>query len=436
MSDFLNHLQHSGNETFFVCPKCRVQTPLHDFNRTVVFACRCDTVYWKEDFQRYQKLNNHFSLKDQKLSIGDKGEHEGNTYTVIGIAHKREQRNPMAKWTEFVLIDQHKKISFLNCCYGNYTWMFPSDRIQGGQFVGNPDDYITFEGEEYELLSSYKMSSESIRGEFHYNPVDIKKIQSFDFIAPPKAIIIEQRAPKVFDCFEGSHFSRAQISEIFKKPAIAYQNHDGIGMAQPYFLRLKSTQINRTALFFSLLMLLISIFWTIGSPEQKLLYSRYAIATQEPAEIVTNSFVLSESVTPYYLQFSGSSSLWNEWLELGITLVNEETGVEKEVGFVIEYYSGVTDGYSWSEGSNFGSVNLSGVPAGKYHLKIQPYCSINEVRELDFSARIASPVWWNFGMMFLCIFLITIILNILNRQVRRLRSGEIDNLFGSGNHED
>ncbi|MCC6700476.1 MAG: DUF4178 domain-containing protein [Fluviicola sp.] len=436
MSDFYSYLQHSGNQTHFNCPKCKTKTLLHHYQQVELFACTCETIYWTKEFHRYQHLNNHFGYRGQKLKIGSQGEFEGKTYTVIGVAHKKELGNQFAKWTEFVLIDQNKNISFLNCSYGNYTWMYISDRIKAVDFITNIDDYIEFDGIEYELFSSYKQSTEAIRGEFHYNPVNIKKIECFDFISPPKVISIEKTESNTYDCFEGFHITRERVAEIFKTPAIAYQEHEGIGMAQPYFIHLKTSQINRIALFFALLMILMSVFWTASFYEKKLIYTQIPVDKDQPKEIITTPFYLNESFSPYYLRFDGNSYLSNEWIEAGITLVNEKNGEEKELGFVLEYYSGVDNGYSWSEGSNSATAYLSGVAPGKYHLKIKPYCSLITSKNMAFSAHIASPVWWNTGMMILCIFVIVIILNILDRQVRRLRSGEIDNLFGSSYNED
>lgn len=435
MSDFYSHLQHSGNQTHFTCPECKKQTLLYHYQQVEVFACSCETIFWAKDFQRYQHLKNIFSYKDQKLKIGTQGEFEGKIYTIIGVAQKHELGNQFAKWTEFVLIDQYKNISFLNCSYGNYTWLFSSERVNAIDFITNTNDYIDFDGNEYEFLSTYKQVSETISGEFHYNPINIKKIECFDFISPPKIISIEKTESKTYDCFEGFHISRESVAKIFKTPTIAYQNHEGIGMAQPYFIRLKTSQINRIALFFSLLMIFLSVFWTASIYEKKLIYARILVNKDQPKEIITTPFYLNQSLTPYYLRFDGNASLSNEWIEAGITLVNEKNGEEKELGFVLEHYSGVDNGYSWSEGSNYASAYLSGVAPGKYHLKIKPYCSLTNNRYLSFSAHLSSPIWWNTGIMILCMAVVVIILNILNRQVKRLRSGEIDNLFGSSYNE-
>jgi hypothetical protein len=65
-------------------------------------------------------------------------------------------------------------------------------------------------------------------------------------------------------------------------------------------------------------------------------------------------------------------NLTNHWLELTASLVNEETGRGYEVTRALEYYEGVEDGESWSEGKHSASAVISGLPPGRYHLNLYP----------------------------------------------------------------
>ena len=60
----------------------------------------------------------------------------------------------------------------------------------------------------------------------------------------------------------------------------------------------------------------------------------------------------------------------NFWLGIDGDLVDEQSGVVQEFSLPIEYYAGVSEGESWSEGSRDASVYLSALPAGKYMLRI------------------------------------------------------------------
>jgi hypothetical protein len=64
--------------------------------------------------------------------------------------------------------------------------------------------------------------------------------------------------------------------------------------------------------------------------------------------------------------------LTNHWLEVTASLVNEQTGRGYEVTRSLEYYEGVEDGESWSEGNRSADAVISGLPPGRYHLNLYP----------------------------------------------------------------
>ena len=70
------------------------------------------------------------------------------------------------------------------------------------------------------------------------------------------------------------------------------------------------------------------------------------------------------------LEIQVSTSASNFWLGVDGDLVDEQSGVVQEFSLPIEYYQGVSDGESWSEGSRVGTVYLSSLPAGSYVLRI------------------------------------------------------------------
>jgi hypothetical protein len=66
------------------------------------------------------------------------------------------------------------------------------------------------------------------------------------------------------------------------------------------------------------------------------------------------------------------SPLSNSWLDVDIELINEQTGERFEAIKSLEFYSGVDDGMSWTEGDQKESVVLSAVPDGRYYMLIYP----------------------------------------------------------------
>jgi hypothetical protein len=65
------------------------------------------------------------------------------------------------------------------------------------------------------------------------------------------------------------------------------------------------------------------------------------------------------------------SSLTNDWSYVVASLVNEATGDVVSVDAAMEYYSGVEDGESWSEGNPAAHEVVGPVTPGKYVLRLE-----------------------------------------------------------------
>jgi hypothetical protein len=61
----------------------------------------------------------------------------------------------------------------------------------------------------------------------------------------------------------------------------------------------------------------------------------------------------------------------NSFADLDVDLINEQSQEVESVNVPIEYYSGVEDGESWSEGGQEQDATLSSLPGGKYTLRIE-----------------------------------------------------------------
>jgi hypothetical protein len=71
------------------------------------------------------------------------------------------------------------------------------------------------------------------------------------------------------------------------------------------------------------------------------------------------------------IRVSAQSSVDNSWLYVEGDLIDEATGEVQSFSLPVEYYHGVDDGESWSEGSQSPSVHLSAMPAGQYTLRLE-----------------------------------------------------------------
>jgi hypothetical protein len=104
------------------------------------------------------------------------------------------------------------------------------------------------------------------------------------------------------------------------------------------------------------------------------------------------------------VEFTLFSPIDNEWLEVQVDLVNDETGDTYEFEQGVEYYSGYDIDGGWIEGSRFNYKRLSSIPEGKYHLNIE--ASGTHDRPYRISVRRDVLTWSNFlwALLLLSIF--------------------------------
>jgi hypothetical protein len=88
--------------------------------------------------------------------------------------------------------------------------------------------------------------------------------------------------------------------------------------------------------------------------------------------LISDPFELAKSGSQVAVEVSLKTAVDNSWLATDVSLINEETGEAHTVGLEAAYYSGYSDGESWSEGSRTASAIIPQVPGGKYVIRIEP----------------------------------------------------------------
>ena len=71
------------------------------------------------------------------------------------------------------------------------------------------------------------------------------------------------------------------------------------------------------------------------------------------------------------VRITAGAQVDNSWADLDVDLVNDQSQEVESVNVPIEYYSGVDDGESWTEGGHVHDATLSSLPAGKYTLRVE-----------------------------------------------------------------
>ncbi|MFC7669338.1 hypothetical protein ACFQT0_19730 [Hymenobacter humi] len=187
-----------------------------------------------------------------------------------------------------------------------------------------------------------------------------------------------------------------------------------MGAVQPNPVHNLSALTTLTAVAATLLLLLQFVLLA-RHPSEILLSETLSVVADTTASATpgTGRVIVSPSFTldhPAALEIDFNTTLSNQWLELPVSLVNEQTGQGFEFTKNIEFYSGVESGESWTEGSRNASAMLSAVPAGRYHLNFYPFSEAGPAAPTIVATVEANPgLWGNFWLVLGLLFIYPIV---------------------------
>lgn len=433
----MNQVQETNRQFYrdkLVCSKCQYELEIKSQKEISVFVCpSCNHIDASKINKDYSKINVSVPNKGQILQLKQKGVYHGRSFQIIGVSYKREDSMHNIYWWEYTLqYDDDGSIFYLSVWNGHFTFY---EKLVGELPAFDKKKMkqaILFQNDLYEYYFHYGYKTEYAQGGFPYDVVDVRSVKIYEYMHPPYLISLEFDNVGELTCFKSTYVFSEEVAKIFNNPSLKYVEKSGIAPAQPFYGGINMKTFNFIGLSFLVLFTIASIaffgYWT----NRTLVYETLTFEDgQGKIEYVSPSFTLRDKSTPYFLNFQGQSNVSNDWVEIQFSLINEKTGTEKELSLGIEYYSGVDNGYSWSEGSTSNNAYLSGVESGRYHLKVT---AIKPASNLEANAYIKletdSPWGWNYRAVVIPFGLLLIIMNIIHRQFNRVKLGEIDTLFG------
>ncbi|QHS62400.1 DUF4178 domain-containing protein [Chitinophaga agri] len=330
-------------------------------------ACsHCGTRYAYKNGNNFSKVAGHNIMTPKPvIKLGSVGTIKGIPYKVLGYIMKEERNQYKARWTEYTLFHETEGYAFLSEFEGHWIYL----REHGKTPV--PTDMYTegfrYEGKDYDLFNKYSYNVISAVGEFAANPFNDGSVQCWEFISPPIMWAREQSPEEGIAWFKGHHIPARDIAATFSDN-VKMPMSTGIGTLQPNgYVNLK--QMLKYVLIAIGLLIVIHLFTTGSTTEKQLVDTQIYFADSSNTQTtVIEDVRLEQSSSSVKLLIN--SSLNNTWVEVEATLVNKDDGSEYTVSKGIEYYSGMEDGESWSEGNLNGEMYLSSVPGGNYTLKL------------------------------------------------------------------
>lgn len=378
----------------FPCKQC--QQPVTVISYPLAQSCvcgNCGTPYSLQNGIDFKKDGHIRTVDSMAIQLGSIGYLQNTGYTVVGFTVKEEMNAYHSQWREYTLYNEKEGYAFLSEYDGH--WIFLKEAANAPVLLNPNEKKLTFNNRQYAIFNSYNYKVEEAKGEFPYNIFDNQKTTCKEYIAPPFIWIQERDKQEGIRWFEGSHLSHWELRSAF--PDAVLKRAVGVGAVQPGTV--SKRKLILATLVGLLAVCLAHFLTTTGNQSRQLFFNNYTFPdTVNTISVVTGKYVFDKPKSNLKLVIF--APVQNSWFELGATLVNSETGKEYSLEKGVEYYHGVSEGESWSEGSNSENAYFTRVPAGTYFLQMQGTREAGYSGVRDFSVEALYDVTNNRNLWF------------------------------------
>lgn len=348
------------------CPQCGGALDLRTPDRTETVVCpSCGSML---DVNQGEL---HFLKALQKgkvvplLPIGTVGKLPEGNLTVIGMIERGVRIEKVDYfWQEYLLYEP--RIGFRWMVQSDHHWSYVQS-IAPGHIGGSPKA-PEYAGQSFRLFQKGYATASYVLGECYWKVRIGERAETMDFIAPPLMLSHEKSVGKDLQEINWSLGLYQPVADVEKAFGVTnLPAPQGVAPNQPF----PYWPIYRYWAYFSMAAMLLAILILILAPRRKVMEQSYSLEpfVEDKAQVF---FVEGLELRAHRnVRVIGEANVANSWVFVAGDLINEESNETQPFSFPIEYFSGVEDGESWSEGSRENWVNLSALPAGKYTLRIE-----------------------------------------------------------------
>ena len=327
------------------------------------------------------------------IPVGSIGEFDGVKQMVIGfMVRSVEFEGVRYYWEEFLLYNPQIGFRWLVRSDDNWSYVQsvpPGDVFHKTGRFGGKGDTVQFQGERYKIYQDAVARVEYVIGEFYWKVACGEQTRAVDYVHPPRMLSMEAslvqlgveesgepgktRKKKVksaptgeINWSLGTYIKRSQVEKAFGITGLPRTSKIAPNQLFPHKKVYKYWALMLAAAF-----LLGLLFIATGS-RAKVFEQTYALEPVASAEgtqvIFSEPFQMKGRQN---IRVTARSNVDNSWLYVEGDLIDDATGEVQSFSMPVEYYHGVDDGESWSEGSQDPSIHLSAMPAGQYMLRLE-----------------------------------------------------------------
>ncbi len=359
--------------TTFSCSKCGAPVSVRYPGHSMSAVCdRCFSVIDTTN-DAFRVIETYFKQMQvhPRIELGSRGELRDKTWEVIGFV-VREDITSAFKWEEYLLFNPYYGYRWLTCNNGH--WSLVTTVKEKPDFSSND---AKIGDKKYKLFYRGRAKVFFVLGEFYWKVAVGEEVWMADYIRPPEMLSMEEdRAQKVWSISE--YIEPKVVKEAFNvddgsiatpvgvapnQPSAETQAWKKVGMYWGTFLAvLTALQVLHCAT------VLNKVEYEVNVPYMTKQDSTLIADTKKAESWTSPVFEIAKDKANVEISIKGDVD--NSWLYVYGELVNDDTNETFSFERTVEYYHGVDDGESWSEGHTTDRITIGNVPGGKYYFNL------------------------------------------------------------------
>jgi hypothetical protein len=334
-------------------------------------------------------------------------------------------------WHEYLLYNP--MIGFRWLVHSDNHWNFvepvnPADVVQTGTIgAGNK---VSYNGNTFKIFQDAPARVEYVKGEFYWRVEQGETVRAVDYVSPP-LMLSQEISPNEINWSVGTYMTNEQIEGAFGISGLP--RPWGVAPNQPFTGRFYYTW-GALPLF---LLFVVAVFMIpLSGLTKTVLNQEIVLPPLVNATTAQTVFSQQFELRPNSnVRITASAPVDNSWASLDVDLINDQSQEVESVEIPVEYYSGVEDGESWSEGDKSPDVTLSSLPGGQYTLRVEGTWEKWQ-NQMPVTVKVEQNV--NRGVNFCCALLVLLIVPVLGlvRKISFESSRWKDSMFGGSSSGD
>lgn len=349
----------------FACAACGGQVTVSLPDRSLAAVCSsCGAIVDATD-DNHKVLSAFIGgTKYQPLiPLGSRGKLHGHTYRVIGYVRKSDGPGDY-HWNEYLLFNPYQGYRWLVENQGHWSYVVPLRAAPKSETTAR-----IYNGRSYKLFLKGEAKVVYVLGEFYWQLAYGEKTIVADYIAPPEMLSMEKSGSEI-NWSLGEYIHGSLVRKAFALTG-SFPQPIGVAPNQPSPTAAYGP-LGALSAMVAVALLAVQIVTAALVDDQKVHKVELTHIKDKPAqEYLSEPFELKGRVSNVETQLQAGVD--QSWLELELSLVNDDTGGALEYRQLAEYYHGHDSDGSWSEGSRSDSFVLTDVPPGRYRLRAVSY---------------------------------------------------------------